>query len=236
MKGKSGDINGSCEIYKTTQNVLILGAEFTKTTDFDISIDDKIISYSKAIKFNSIGKKNVKFIIYEDLKMDNMFKDVSSLYSINMTSENNAKILSMKGTFENTQYLNEFYINGFDTSEITSLNRLFYKSSISKINMSNFKTTNLKDISYMFSSTRLSSLDFSYFNTSSIEDMSSLFEGCKILNRINFNSSYFITKQVKNFSNMFRGCDSLNELDLSNLDTSQAVNMSKMFQGCYKQS
>jgi len=165
--------------------------------------------------------------------MNYMFKDVSSLFSINMTSQNNAKILSMVGAFENTQNLNEFYINGFDTSKITSLNKLLYKSSLSEINLTNFKTTNLKDISYMLSSTRLSTVDFSNFNSSIVEDMSHLFEGCKILNKINFNSPYFITKNVKNFSNMFKECDSLVELDLSNFDTSQALNMSKMFQGCF---
>jgi surface protein len=70
---------------------------------------------------------------------------------------------------------------------VKSLQKLFYKTSISKIDLSQFDTSNLKDISYMFSTTRISSIDFTNFDTSNVEDMSKLFEGCTSLLDINFN-------------------------------------------------
>ena len=58
--------------------------------------------------------------------MKKMFKNIFSLVSVIMYSDKNCKIISLESTFENCQNLYDFEINGFDTSELTSLNKLFF--------------------------------------------------------------------------------------------------------------
>ena len=168
---KIGEITCIYEINTITQKVEILGKDFSKNTKFDIFINGKSVKYSKSIKFDAFGEQEVKFIIYGDLEMENMFKDVTSLISVNMTSEKNAKILSISSAFEGCYYLKEFSLNGFDTSTITSFSKLFYKTSISEIDLTSFNTNKLKDISYMLSTTKINTIDFTGFNSNNVEDM-----------------------------------------------------------------
>ena len=46
-----------------------------------------------------------------------MFKDNSSLISVNLTSLNKTKLLSLISTFENCINLREFYLNGLEKEE-----------------------------------------------------------------------------------------------------------------------
>ena len=57
-----------------------------------------------------------------------MFKNVSSLISVEMNSKNNAQIISMISTFENCTNLTTFKISGFYINKIKSIHKLFYKS------------------------------------------------------------------------------------------------------------
>ena len=125
-KSKIGEINCIYEIDTITKTTEILGKDFTKNSDFDILVDGKKVKYSKEIKFNSFGEQAVQFIIYGNLEMKNMFKDVKSLISVNMTSEKNGKILSITSAFENCQNLVKFTFSGFDTSKITSFYKKFF--------------------------------------------------------------------------------------------------------------
>ena len=109
-------------IYTITDkgNNYILGKEFILNSISKIIVDDnkEITSFTNEYNFDKVGNHTVKFVLNGDLNMDNMFKDISNLVSIKMNSKKNAKITSMKSTFENCNSLNEFNIEGFDTKEI----------------------------------------------------------------------------------------------------------------------
>ena len=64
--------------------------------------------------------------LYEKLNMDNMFKNIKDLISIEMKSENNCQITSMISTFENCNQLKEFKIDGFDVEQVKSTNKMFF--------------------------------------------------------------------------------------------------------------
>jgi len=70
------------ESNKSTQ---ILGNDFIKNSDFDIEINGQKIKYTKEYKFSETGQQKVIFLLYENLNMENMFKEVSSLCSVRMT-------------------------------------------------------------------------------------------------------------------------------------------------------
>ena len=77
-----GNIYCIYDISSDNAETNILGNEFNKLSNFDIYINGKIIKYSKVHKFDKIGANTVEFKLYENINMDNMFKDVSSLISV----------------------------------------------------------------------------------------------------------------------------------------------------------
>ena len=61
---------------ESTSSTQILGEDFVKSFDFDIEINDQKIKYSKDYKFPETGQQKVKFLLYDNLNMENMFKGV----------------------------------------------------------------------------------------------------------------------------------------------------------------
>ena len=221
-----------CEYYieLTSTETNILGKDFNKKSDFAIEINDTIIKYTKYYKFSNIGIQKVKFLIYEDIKMEKMFKDVKALTSVIMKSEQNLKIKTVNSAFENCEKLTNVKIIGFNPMEIQSMSKLFYKSGIIYFNTDYLNTKNLLDISYMFAETPLKNIDLSLLYTSNIIDMSHLFENCTSLSEINL--SNLKIEKVKNMANMFKGCENLEITDFSSIKTDNLENMSNMFSDC----
>ena len=136
--------------------------------------------------------------------MDWMFKDCSSLKSINLSS--------------------------FDTSQVRFMDSMFKNcSSLTSLDLSNFNTSmiGVKDSNGYFGETAcmfegcssLTSLDLSNFDTSNMRSLTSMFKGCSSLKSLDV--AGFDTSNVRTMSSMFEGCSSLTSLDLSNFDTSK---------------
>ena len=225
-----GEINCVYDIFITSNPIIILGQEFNKKNDFDILIDGQIIKYSRQYQFNSTGIHKIQFRLYEDINMDYMFKDVQSLYSVEMYSEKNCKILSMISTFENCYELEDFKIKGFSGSQIKSMQKLFYKSWLQTYSISMPDTHMLEDISYMFALTTIRDFSLKNLNTNNVKNMSHLLERCSSL--ISFDLTNINTTNVKDMSYMFSSVTGIQSLDLSAFDTKQVINMSHMFHDC----
>ena len=198
---KQGEINCVYDVRSISRNTILLSNEFIKNSNFDIEIDGQIIKYSKEYRFNSISQKTVKFILYDPVVMDFMFKDVFDLVSVQMVSENNLEIKSIASAFEDCQGLKKFNISGFDTSKVTSMKKLFYRTSISELELSGLNTKNVKDMSYMFASTEIIQLNVTSMDTSNVETMASMFQYCRSL--VNLDLSSFNTENVQDMSYMF---------------------------------
>ena len=81
-----GEINCIYDIQTPNSDTMIISEEFTKSNDFDLYIDGKINKYTKVYKFNTIGEHKVQIRLSKEINMDNMFKGVSDLYSVQMES------------------------------------------------------------------------------------------------------------------------------------------------------
>ena len=156
-----GEIKCIFEITTLDKNTTkILGDEFIKSSKFSIIIDEKKIDkYIKEYTFDEIGFHNITFQLFENINMDYMFKGVTNLITIQMKSKKQAKIFSLISTFEDCKSLNTITISGFNTSEVTSMKKLFYNSHLSNLNL-NITTNSLQDISYMFAGTNLDRINF----------------------------------------------------------------------------
>ena len=85
-----GQFDCSYEIEDISKETPILSKEYKKTSNFDIIIDSKKVDYSTEYKFNKTGTHNIQFILYEDINMDFMFKDIKELISIDLFCDKNA--------------------------------------------------------------------------------------------------------------------------------------------------
>ena len=125
-------------------------------------------------------------------------------------------------------------LKGLDTSNVTSLNQMFFNcSSLTSLDLSNFNTSKVTDMRMIFEScSSLTSLDLSNFNTSNVTRLNQMFFECSSLTSLDL--SNFNTSKVTNMIGMFYGCSSLTSLNISNWNTSNVTDMSSMFSGCSK--
>lgn len=135
--------------------------------------------------FRSASARNIDFTgidLSQITNMDEMFK-------------------SYGGTDDDLQGI----VSQLNTSNVTSMNSMFYYCSNSKIDLSNFDTRKVTDMSNMFYyAYRLKDLNLSSFDTSKVTNMSGMFQyvGWNGVG-LNLDISSFDTRQVTNFDNMF---------------------------------
>ena len=176
-----GTITCIYDIKNINEETLILSNDFEKNSKFDIYMENKKIPYSKSYKFSKTGKTEVKFELYEDISLENMFKNILTLTSVKLTSNKNLKILSIESTFENCENLEEFNMQGFNTENIQSMKKTFYKCKQLSKNEGDFNTKNIKDMSFMFAETSITSIDLSKLDMSNVTNMSYMFYKCSSL-------------------------------------------------------
>ena len=193
-----GEITCKYSINSIEEEIQILSEEYNKTNDFDIYYNNTIIvEFSKKIQFNETGIIPIKYALKEDINMEKMFKNISSLISITLTSDNSIKLISIESAFENCINLESFTMSGIITTELTSLKKLFYNTKISSLSGFTINSKKITDMSYLFSNTKLTSLDLSNLQTN----------------------------KVINMSNMFSNSVSLEKLSIKNFDISNAVDI-----------
>lgn len=161
-------------------------------------------------------------------------KDNNSLYEISIGSENGSVEANTNGSgmFAYLDNVSTLDLSGLDTSNMTSMSKMFYNSkSLTNIDTSGFDTTKVVNMSYMFDGcTNLENLDVTNFNTSKVTNMYWMFSNLKKVTSLDL--SNFNTKMVTNMFGLFRYCSSLKELDVSNFNTSMVKTMTGMFLGC----
>ena len=196
-------VNGTKE-----ENVSILFNEFSSLPDY-IEINNTETNYElvNLVTLTESGITSIKLMWTKSFEScESMFRNCSSIISIDLSDFNNSLINNTKNMF-----------NGC--------------TSLETINFTNFNTSKIKDMDGMFSNcSKLGSIDLTNFDTSLVEDMSFMFANCSNLNSINLSS--FNTNNVQYMDSMFSGCSKLKELNLSNFNTLSLVSMSKMFYRC----
>ncbi len=122
-------------------------------------------------------------------------------------------------------------LNNLDTSNVTSMSRMFYSTNLTNLDLTKFDTSNVITMRDMFmDSANLTNLDLSKFDTSNVTDMLQMFSGCSKLTTLNL--SGFNTYKVTTMSYMFFGCSNLSNLDVSGFNTSNVKEMTEMFGWC----
>jgi hypothetical protein len=146
-----GEIKCIYDVGYINEPTPIISSEYDdKNRNFDISVNNEIIPFSKNYTFASTGYQIIKFILYGELRMEKMFKEIDSLISVEMYTSKNIQILSIASAFESCSNFNFFNMSGFDTSQIKSISKLFYNTEIDSLEGFNFDTKNVQDFSFFF--------------------------------------------------------------------------------------
>ena len=167
--------------------------------------------------------------VYLNEDMNSMFRNMSSLTSLNLSNFDTSKVTNMSYMFFNTSSLTSLNLSNFDTSKVTNMDSVFRSmTNLTTINLSNFDTSKVTDMSSMFSDMHnLTTLDLSNFNTSKVMYMNRMFSDMHNLTTLNLSS--FDTSQVTDMHDMFSNVKKLTALNLSNFNTSRVTDMGSMF-------
>ena len=169
-------------------------------------------------------------------------KDNNSLYEISIGSENGSVEANTNGSgmFAYLDNVSTLDLSGLDTSNMTSMSKMFYNSkSLTNIDTSGFDTSKVVNMNGMFwGCNNLKNIDVSNFKTSKVTDMNNMFADCSSLTTLdlsNFDTSnvlYMGNPYSYSYGGMFRNCSSLVSLNISSFNTSKVKQMSNMFSGC----
>lgn len=191
--------------------------------------------------------------------MQSMFRECTSLETLDLSSFNTEKVTNMVTMFENSKHLRSLKLpKGFIGSSVTDLRSMFKDcTSLTELDLSGSNAENVKDMGEMFYGCRalskldltdfktgqvttmenmfcicstLETLDVSSFNTENVTTMLGMFNNCSSLRSLDLPG--FNTANVTQMSSMFKKCSSLRSLDLSSFNTRKVANMQDMFQGC----
>ena len=244
---EDNQIKITCKYYITNSNNVeqIVSNEFKDYTKSNISIyiDGQLKEYNNTQKFSDKGSHTVIFLVNRILKLENMFKNIENLISINISSHYGYLNASLSYAFSNCIKLENisFYIN---TLIPESMSHMFYncinlKNVIFNLGENN-KNTNktrlastVKNMAYMFKGcNELTSLNLTLFDTKNVRDFSSMFESCNSLKSLDL--SNFNTNLTTKMNSMFSNCKGISEIDISNFNTTLVEDMSYMFYNCEK--
>ena len=195
------------------------------------SVTNKAINWEEEVVDNEDGTYTVTITaIYAPTEIS--FEANKTLLSIDYLDTSN--VTKMSYMFRDCTSLTSIDTSNWDTSDVTNMYRMFSNcESLTSLDVSNFDTSNVTNMYRMFEGCHsLAQLDLSNWDTSDVTNMSGIFAGCKSLTSINV--SNFNTINVTDMDSMFAGCNKLTTLDLSSFNTSKVTDMDNMLFDCSK--
>ena len=203
-----------------------------------VNIDDEESDYEIKLWLDPTDKTAYYYAepekVYLNEDMNSMFRNMSSLISLNLSNFDTSKVTNMSYMFFNTSSLALLNLSNFDTSQVMNMDSIFRRmTNLTTLNLSNFNTSKVMYMNRMFSDMHnLANLNISNFDTSQVTDMHDMFSNVRNLTTLNL--SNFNTSRVTDMGFMFYHMSSLISLNLSNFNTSNVTDMSSMFAEAHK--
>ena len=178
----------------------------TDSWDASLAQDGSIMVYVEGTKLTIAGNGSGKIAANPDSSRFMFTTDGSDSFS-KCTAVNNLPLL--------------------DTSNVTTMNRMFRSCTASTIDLSGLNTSKVTDMYQMFGvCTKIPTQSFAHFDTSNVEDMSYMFYQCTALKTIDFEN--WDVSKVKCFDH-FLSHSQIKTADITNWDVSSCENFNAMF-------
>ena len=164
-----------------------------------------------------------------------LFSGCSSLTTINgIDSWKGSSATNVSNMFKDDSSLKTLDLTKFNPSKASDFSYMFYHcTALSSVgDLSKWAGSNATSVSHMFDGdSSLKTLDLSNFALKKVQYFSSMFQGCSELTTITGMNSWDVSSAIY-MDNMFAGCTALTSVgDLSKWTGSNATNVSSMFDG-----
>lgn len=166
--------------------------------------------------------------------MSGMFRGMSSLQSLNLTTFNTAKVTDMHSMFSGCQSLTTLSLSSFSSAVLQDMTGMFNEcQNLTSLTFgNNFTASQVKYFSEVFAyCEKLTTINLSKFNLVNALWMRATFKNCKALNTVTFPTN-LNTLNVSNMEEMFQGCTALSSMTLQPFNVSNCANFYYMFDGC----
>ena len=169
-------------------------------------------------------------VVFLNENSKGMFQWFTKMETIDLAGLDTSEVTSMNTMFYTMSSLKNIDVSGFNTSKVTDMYAMFDQTGvIEELNLSGFDTSNVTDMKWMFFGlARIKKLDLTNFNTSRVTNMYGMFDAMTDVNEIKFGTN-FNTRNVTNMGRMFSRTSSIQQLDLSHFNTGNVVAMNDMF-------
>ena len=159
-----------------------------------------------------------------------MFQWFTKMETIDLAGFDTSEVTSMNTMFYTMSSLKNIDVSGFNTSKVTDMYAMFDQTGvIEELNLSSFDTSNVTDMKWMFFGlNKLKKLNLTNFDTSRVTNMYGMFDAMTDVSEIKFGTN-FNTRNVTNMGRMFSRTSSIQQLDLMHFNTGNVTAMNDMF-------
>ena len=169
-------------------------------------------------------------VVFLNENSKGMFQWFTKMEIIDLAGLDTSEVTSMNTMFYTMSSLKNIDVSGFNTSKVTDMYAMFDQTGvIEELNLSSFDTSNVTDMKWMFFGlNKLKKLNLTNFNTSKVTNMYGMFDAMTDVSEIKFGTN-FNTRNVTNMGRMFSRTSSIQQLDLSHFNTGNVTAMNDMF-------
>ncbi|MBI0120846.1 BspA family leucine-rich repeat surface protein [Lactobacillus sp. M0398] len=116
------------------------------------------------------------------ISMDYMFRNCTSLATIDVSHFDTSNVGNMRGMFDTCYSLTSLDLTNFVTSNVSDMSDMFNQcASLKRLNLSSFDTSNVTNMWFMFANSGLERLDISNFDMSNVSTTESMLGGLQNL-------------------------------------------------------
>ena len=218
------------KIYQTNKLIIVIIILFLS---YLLDLIESSIS-ENILTINEKESQQILHNSYNILPDQILVNDINAAIGRTVYLTNNKNIIKMRWNkvitncyymLANLNNVIEIDISNFDSSQVTTMERMFhYYINLKKIIFGKFNTSLVENMNCMFCDCyQLTSLDLLYFDTSKVTDMTWVFDDCWELTSLDL--SNFNTKKVKKMNYMFYCCKKLEYVNFRNIDGYSLINM-----------
>ncbi|MBE8832410.1 BspA family leucine-rich repeat surface protein [Enterococcus hirae] len=173
-----------------------------------------------------VAPEDSAYLFSSDLTGSKYLNNLTEIEGLNQLDTSN--VTNMREMFKEMSNLTSLDVSSFDTSKVTDMSYMFYRNGVTSLDVSGFDTSKVTVMSYMFLGMKnITNLDVNSWNTSNVTSMYGMFSGMSSVTSLDV--SGFDTCNVTTMREMFREMGNLTSLDLSGFDTSKVTTMGSMF-------
>ncbi|ENZ9221697.1 BspA family leucine-rich repeat surface protein [Enterococcus hirae] len=148
-----------------------------------------------------VAPEDSAYLFSSDLTGSKYLNNLTEIEGLNQLDTSN--VTNMREMFKEMSNLTSLDVSSFDTSKVTDMSYMFYRNGVTSLDVSGFDTSKVTVMSYMFLGMKnITNLDVNGWNTSNVTCMYGMFSGMSSVTSLDVSS--FDTSKVTTMGSMFK--------------------------------